>query len=551
MGYFGQPSIFATIAKGIFIAVFAYGAFPTIFAICKPKINVKSYRWICFLVNFAVYLCFALIGGNYNAAPYLLWTLAFCFIFKRFLPEIEPPIDYSKMEKKSFEEVSSSVPEEVLEQCGSQRGSREGITRVAESFAKDGKIPLEYVPSLVEEYMKPVNTVAKNQTTEEPVVEVEKESGVCYCRFCGAKIAEGDIFCRSCGAELNSATAPKRKHQKAGAERGADYRPFIAIGAIALLILVALIVIIIILVKADSSVPMSAQSENSIQTPVPTVISTPEPTPEEPENTIILFPSPEQNGVEWPEDMSWTFSPRSGENNGAESWPQYYSAKAAIEQAIQDSGLGSEKTDTYAAAYMEARANGENDLEAHITALTTTDVGKCLLGKMEYSQYIYNSALETGVNEYDAKQLSNQTANTWDLAWRTYTDARSERAHSHAQAVDSVIWTCFRDPWADGYSEISKRYSAYLALGYSADEAFAKIEEERGELYRLLKEHYEMESIDINDISTIAKQSITIPEETTIPFNYHEYSRAREQAEASGQTKEQAHQSAMAMQERT
>ena len=94
MGYFGQPSIFATIAKGILIAVLAYGAFPTIFAICKPKINVKSYHWICFLVNFAVYLCFALIGGNYNAAPYLLWTLAFCFIFKRFLPEIEPPIDY-------------------------------------------------------------------------------------------------------------------------------------------------------------------------------------------------------------------------------------------------------------------------------------------------------------------------------------------------------------------------------------------------------------------------------------------------------------------------
>lgn len=512
MGYFGQPSIFATIAKGIFIAVLAYGAFPTIFAICKPKINVKSYHWICFLVNFVVYLCFAFIGGNYNAAPYLLWTLAFCFIFKRFLPEIEPPIDYSKMEKKSFEEVFSSVPEEVLERCGSQRGSREGITRVAESFAKDGKIPLEYVPVLVDEYMKPVNTVAKKQTKEEPVMEVEKESGVCYCRFCGAKIAEGDKFCCSCGAELNSATAPKRKHQKAGAERSTDYRPFIAIGAIALLILVALIVIIIMLANSERSMPMSAQSENSIQTPVPTVISTPEPTPDEPENTIILFPSPEQNGVEWPENMSWTFTPWSGENNGAESWPQYYSAKAAIEQAIQDSGLGSEEKDTYAVAYMAARANGENDIEAHITALTTTDVDKYFLGKKEYTEYIYNSALESGMSEYDVKQLSNQIGNTWNWAWRTYTDARSERAHSHAQAVDSVIWTCFRDPWMDGFTGSSNRYSAYLDLGFSVDEASAKIKEEQEELFRLLKEYYEGPGLDVDNISIGTGYSISVRE---------------------------------------
>ena len=509
MGYYGQPSIFATIAKGIFIAVLAYGAFPTIFAICKPKINVKSYRWICFLVNFAVYLCFALIGGNYNAAPYLLWTLAFCFIFKRFLPEIDPPIDYSKMEKKSFEEVSSSVPEEVLEQCGSQRGSREGITRVAESFAKDGRIPLEYVPALVEEYMKPVNTVAKNQTTEEPVVEVEKESGVCYCRFCGAKIAEGDIFCRSCGAELNSATAPKRKHQKAGAERGADYRPFIAIGAIALLILVALIVIIIILVKTDRSVPMSAQSENSIQTPIPTVISTPEPTPEEPENTIILFPSPEQNGVEWPENMSWTFSPWSGVNNGAESWPQYYSAKAAIEQAIQDSGLGSEKADTYAATYMAARANGENDLEAHITALTTTDVDKYLLGKREYTKYIYNSASEVGVSESDTKQLSDEIKITWDAAinftwnsaWNSYTHSRDNRDKNHEQAIETVEWSLFGNEnsvkWMEG-----ARKEKYLECGLSKTEVSEKLEEEREELFRILKEYYEGPGLDADKIDT-------------------------------------------------
>lgn len=495
MGYFGQPSIFATIAKGIFIAVFAYGAFPTIFAICKPKINVKSYHWICFLVNFVVYLCFAFIGGNYNAAPYLLWTLAFCFIFKRFLPEIEPPIDYSKMEKKSFEEVFSSVPEEVLERCGSQRGSREGITRVAESFAKDGKIPLEYVPVLVDEYMKPVNTVAKNQTKEEPVVEVEKESGVCYCRFCGAKITEEDKFCRSCGAELNSATAPKRKHQKTGAERSADYRPFIAIGAIALLILVALIVIIIILVKADRSVPMSAQSENSIQTPVPTVISTPEPPPDEPENTVILFPSPEQNAVEWPEEIDWTV-----EKGTVEDWMPYYSTRLAIKQAIQNSGIGNGEADTYAVAYMEARANGENDLEAHISALTTTDVDKYFLGKKEYSEYIYNSALAVGVNEYDIKKLSDGIEFTWECTWSTYRASREGRSKTHDQAIGTLNWSFFSNEnyieWAEGV-----RKEKYLECGLSETEISAKIVEEREELFRILKEYYEGPGLDVDSIN--------------------------------------------------
>ena len=506
MGYYGQPSVFATIAQALFIAVLAYGAFPTIFAICKPKISVKSYRWICFLVNFIVYLCFALIGGNYNAAPYVLWTLVFCSIFKRFLPEIEHPIDYSKMEKKTFDEVSSSVPEEVLEQCESKRGRREGIKQVAESFAKDGKIPLEYVPALVEEYMKPVNHVVKKQTIEEPVVE--KESGVCYCRFCGAKITEEDKFCRSCGAELNSEEAPKRKHQKAGNERSIDYRPFLAIGVIVLLILAALIVIIIMLVKDDRSIPLSAQSENSIQTPVPTVISTPEPTPDKPENIIILFPSPEQNGVKWPENMSWTFTPWSGENNGAESWPQYYSAKAAIEQAIQDSGLGSEETDTYAVAYMAARANGENDLEAHITALTTTDVDKYLLGKREYTEYIYNSASEVGVSESDTKQVSDKTkftlddsiSITWNFTWNNYTHSRDNRGKNHEQAIETVEWSLFSNEnsveWMEG-----ARKEKYLECGLSKTDVSDKLKEEREELFRILKKYYEGPGLDVHSIN--------------------------------------------------
>lgn len=361
---------------------------------------------------------------------------------------------------------------------------------ISKEYAKDGRIPLEYVPAPVEEYMKPVNTVAKNQTTEEPAVE--KELGICYCRFCGAKITEEDRFCHSCGAELNLEKASKWKHQKAETGRSIGSRPFIAIGAIALLILVALIVIIIILVKADRSVPMSAQSENSIQTPVPTVISTPEPTPDEPENTIILFPSPEQNDVDWPEEIDWTV-----EWGTVEDWMPYYSTRLAIKQAIQDSGIGNEEADTYAAAYMAARANGENDLEAHITALTTTDVDKYFLGKKEYTEYIHNSALAVGVNEYDIKKLSDGIEFTWECAWSTYIASREGRSKNHDQAIGSLNWSFFSNEnyveWAEGV-----RKEKYLECGLSKTEVSEKLEEEREELFRLLKECYEGPGLNID-----------------------------------------------------
>lgn len=274
---YGSSDIVGQLFLGIIIAAIAYGAFPMIFALCKPKISAKRYRWICFLVNFVVFLCFALIGGNINAAPYLLWTVIFCAIFKRFLPEIDPPIDYSKFDKKSFDEVSSSVPEEVLAQCESHRGSREGITKAAEAFAKEGVIPYEYVPALVEEYMKPVVKQQAVEEPENPIEEpieepaeprIEEETSVCYCRFCGAEIAKEDKFCRSCGAEQKSAKAPASEPQKAVSEKSMDYRAFIAIGAIVLLILVAVAVII----------GMVGNSAEPVSTPAPTPIPTPEPT---------------------------------------------------------------------------------------------------------------------------------------------------------------------------------------------------------------------------------------------------------------------------------
>lgn len=275
MGYYSQPSVFATIAQALFIAVLAYGAFPTIFAICKPKISVKSYRWICFLANFVVYLGFALIGGNYNAAPYLLWTVIFCAIFKRFLPKIDPPIDYSKMEKKSFEEISSSVPEEVLAQCGSQRGNREGITRVAESFAKDGKIPLEYVPALVEEYMKPVNTVDKKEFVE-TVASIDEKRKM-FCRNCGKQIPTDSKFCSYCGTEVDNQVEADAGNNKLYSKKESFLGKLLRYknGMILYISIAVAGIAFLLLLYTFTTHPFAT---STLPSPVPTQIQTPEPT---------------------------------------------------------------------------------------------------------------------------------------------------------------------------------------------------------------------------------------------------------------------------------
>lgn len=495
---YGSSDIVGQLFLGIIIAAIAYGAFPMIFALCKPKISTKRYRWLCFLVNFVVFLCFALIGGNYNAAPYLLWTVIFCAIFKRFLPEIDPPIDYSKFDKKSFDEVSSSVPEEVLAQCESHRGSREGITKAAEAFAKEGVIPYEYVPALVEEYMKPVVKQQAVEEPENPIEEpieepaeprIEEETSVCYCRFCGAEIAKEDKFCRSCGAEQKPTEAPASEPQKAVSEKSMDYRAFIAIGAIVLLILVAVAVI----------VGMVGRSGKAVPTPAPTLVPTATPAGATPpmETSKSRIISPEQyaieNGRNWPTSPPETWSNRGPFSDGEAVSHTAYTLAFSL-------GGNSDDAYDYSVAYFKARVAGKSDLEAHAIGLKETGLDRKIFGKNEYSQYIYNSALAVGVSEYDAECFAKQENAVWDAAWDIYKHAR-ETGKNHEEAVDSVMFGCFTTENRVGRDSFYNRIYEYRN---HVSGAVTKAKKEREELFRLLKEYYEGPGLDASAIEAVS-----------------------------------------------
>lgn len=129
--------------------------------------------------------------------------------------------------------------------------------------------------------------------------------------------------------------------------------------------------------------------------------------------------------------------------------------------------------------------------------------------KREYTKYIYNSASEVGVSESDTKQLSDEIKITWDAAinftwnsaWNSYTHSRDNRDKNHEQAIETVEWSLFGNEnsvkWMEG-----ARKEKYLECGLSKTEVSEKIEEEREELFRILKEYYEGPGLDADKIDT-------------------------------------------------
>ena len=71
-------SLFAMLLISFAITLFAYGAFPLIWAKNRTEaITKKKYNLTCWGVNFLISLLFGMINGTASGAPYVLWTLVF------------------------------------------------------------------------------------------------------------------------------------------------------------------------------------------------------------------------------------------------------------------------------------------------------------------------------------------------------------------------------------------------------------------------------------------------------------------------------------------
>lgn len=322
-----------------------------------------------------------------------------------------------------------------------------------------------------------------------------------FCWKCGKEIPDEAMFCSYCGTEVKS-TGTIKADVGPGEKR--DYRAFVAIGLIILLLLAAATILIGALSnreKADTAAETPLPSEGSstaAESPAPTETPAPTKIPEPTETPRPRFISPEQyareNGLDWPEgdyDPEYTHS---------DFIDEYYGDEPSIWRIIKDTVQfwdnkenSYDEVTAYAEAYMQARADGKSDLEAHEIGLEETGIDRRILGKEEYGQFIYDSAISAGVSEYDAEEFMEQEKLTWDTAWDAYKYAR-DNGSSHEQAIGSVDWKCFANV---AESSNMDRYAKYLEQGMTADDSAAKVWDETDKLYELLQYWYEIKREDI------------------------------------------------------
>lgn len=280
-----------------------------------------------------------------------------------------------------------------------------------------------------------------------------------FCWKCGKEIPDESLFCSYCGAETknrgNKDGEPIQKKQQ-------DYRAFVAIGLIILLLLAAATILIGTLSKrekADTAAetplpaegsPTAAESPAPAETPAPTEI--PEPT----ETPRPRFISPEQyareNGLDWPEgdyDPEYTHS---------DFIDEYYGDEPSIWRIIKDTVDSWDDSDKpkypeeseyyteyydeknkYTEVYIQARADGKSDLEAHEIGLEEAGVDRRILGKEESIQFVFDSAIENGASEYEAGKIAEQEGSEWDIIWYTYKYAR-DTGGDHEDAIATADW---------------------------------------------------------------------------------------------------------------
>ncbi len=241
--------------------------------------------------------------------------------------------------------------------------------------------------------------------------------------------------------------------------------------------------------------PTAAESSTPAETPAPTEI--PEPT----ETPRPRFISPEQyareNGLDWPAEESDAWG------NKKDPWSEGFNTLNTITKIVRswdDSFPSSYLTDedyTYANLYMQARADGKSDLEAHEIGLEETGIDRRILGKEEYGQFIYDSAINIGVSEYDSEKCSNAQMFEWDTAWDAYKYAR-DNGSSHEQAIGSVEWRCFANINNTGYTNSYERKQKYIESGMSQADAEELVYSEiKDKLYSCLQYWYEIKREDI------------------------------------------------------
>lgn len=167
----GPSAYIPTLLFSLVVTIFAYGAFPFIFAKTRnTPITKKKYKRLCYGINVvAMFLFMVINGGVSSGAPYFLWTWVFSRYGMKILSSRGIILD--------GEYLSANINSAT--KCKSCGYIDKNFFNVC---PKCGSCTKEYVS--VNELSKP------------------KEGKICFCRKCGDKLIEGSNFCRKCGTGI-------------------------------------------------------------------------------------------------------------------------------------------------------------------------------------------------------------------------------------------------------------------------------------------------------------------------------------------------------------
>lgn len=177
----------------LLITIAAYCAFPLLFAkLHFNPIKRKSYRWLCYGINFAIALIFCALesssstAGAFSFGPYLLWTFVFSKIGTNMLrgkgllmepgqPDPQPAAD-SPDDMTETDSRSRSMP--------------------AEEDDTPCELQNEEVLREVPEDPDPGDSEIESVVSDASAIPMK------FCRFCGKRIPIDSKFCRYCGKEI-------------------------------------------------------------------------------------------------------------------------------------------------------------------------------------------------------------------------------------------------------------------------------------------------------------------------------------------------------------
>lgn len=215
------------------LTVFAYGAFPLIFAKTRrAPITKKKYKALCYGINAIVMCVFCVINCGASIFPYLLWTWVFSRWGLKILDEEailveEDQIKGSKdLVKKNgymngMPTQTQSATQNIYTTPNSTKTSESQVCRCDVCGHSVEKVTYAKITEDMGVWHKnlcDVCMVICNATPEEKNVtesanivkqneDVNKEPSVntdkiCFCRKCGNELTDDSIFCNKCGTKI-------------------------------------------------------------------------------------------------------------------------------------------------------------------------------------------------------------------------------------------------------------------------------------------------------------------------------------------------------------